>query len=392
MPQTGSELQNRIPYFLLLSSLGLSLARSAGAPGNVPPHGQIVYSAQVSQEEYTHDGGRYDLFLRMVPNGKVTRLTNHRAHPERKLGGAIREPSFSADGKRVLFLADDANSDEDVRKTMTGAAPYPYTLLNVWGLETRTPTVRPYTKGGLGWHHARWSPSGHFFCAVYPSRAGVLDQDVPIPDDIYVWNTHTRKGHRLARVPYGVDDLFWSRNGSSVIYQSGPSANLYSVPRQGGKSTMLLRGKAGRFGYSFSPDSRKVAYVDTDAVYVANASGSSATAVVKLFRSKDAPPWPRPQWARDGKKLAACELSSSGATITTKLHVYDAVIGKGRAVATLKELVTSMAWSNSGHWLVVNVRANSRVGLLAISAADGNSVMLKEPDEVTKGLDWCESH
>lgn len=155
---------------------------------------------------------------------------------------------------------------------------------------------------------------------------------------------------------------------------------------------MLLRGKAGRFGYSFSPDSRKVAYVDTDAVYVANASGSSATAVVKLFRSKDAPPWPRPQWARDGKKLAACELSSSGATITTKLHVYDAVIGKGRAVATLKELVTSMAWSNSGHWLVVNVRANSRVGLLAISAADGNSVMLKEPDEVTKGLDWCESH
>jgi len=381
-----------------------SIPCCGGSAEQKPPHGLVVSSVLVSPEEYTADGGRYDLFLQAVPGGKTTRLTNQQANPELRLGGAIREPLFSHSGKQVLFLADYTNSD-DRRTTMTGAAPYPNTFLNIWVVQLDTRKISPITRGDLGWRIFGWSPDDRFICAVYQSKAGNLDQDTLMPDDIYVWDMQTRKGRKLARVPDGIDDAFWSHDGSRIIYQTGPNANLYSVPRQGGKSKMLLRGKAGRFGYSFSPNGRTVAFVDTDTVYVANANGKMPIPVIKLLRGKDAPYWPKPQWARDGKKLAVYELSQN-AQAPTKLHVYDTVPGKGRVVAKLQEFVTDLTWSRNGQWLIVKTLHTGntekpdpktgwhtfyRQGLLAVSTTDGHVVALKEPNEETKGLDWFEA-
>lgn len=376
-----------------------------GSAKQKQPHGLVVSSVLVNPEEYTADGGRYDLFLQAVPGGKTTRLTNHQANPKLKLGGAIREPLFSHNGKRVLFLADYAGSDND--RTMTGAAPYPNTLLNVWEVQLDTRKVSPITKGDLGWRVFGWSPDDRFICAVYQSKAGSLDQDTPVPDDIYVWDMQTRKGHKLARVPDGVDDAFWSRDGSRIIYQTGPNASLYSVPRQGGKSKMLLRGKAGRYGYSFSPNGRQVAYVDINTVYLANANGSKPKPIIKMIRDEHSPYSPKPQWSRDGKKLAiAIREPSENAQAPTKLLVYDGITGKDRVVATLQESVSDPTWSRNGQWLIVKTLHAGNTekpdpktgwhtfyhqGLLAVSIADGHSVTLKEPNEETKGLDWFEN-
>ena len=214
----------------------------------------------------------------------------------------------------------------------------------------------------------------------------------------------TLQGRKLARIPDGVDDAFWSRTGSSIDYQTGPNANLYSVPRQGGKSKLLLRGKTGRSGYSFSPDGRKVAYVDINKVYIANADGSKPKLVIKLLRGEDAPYWPKPQWSKDGKKLAIYELSQN-AQAPTKLHVYDEITGKDRVVTTLQESVSDPMWSRNGQWLIVKMSREGdtekpdpktgwhtfrREGILAVAVADGRIVTLKEPNEETKGLDWFE--
>ncbi len=156
----------------------------SSAAEQVRLQGLVVSGVLVNPEHYTADGGRYDLFLRTVPGGKVTRLTNHQADPKLNLGGAIREPLFSHNGERILFLADYANSDER-RTTMTGAAPYANTLLNVWEVRLDTRAVLPITKGEFGWNVFGWSPDDRFICATYPSKAGSLDQDTPIPEDIY---------------------------------------------------------------------------------------------------------------------------------------------------------------------------------------------------------------
>ena len=403
-------MRRRNDSFLLIMRMFvvflLSTIPCCGGAEQAPPQGLVVSSVLVNPELYTADGGQYDLFIQTVPGGKTTRLTNHQATPKLKLGGAIRDPLFSHDGKSIAFLADYSDSDER-RTTMTGAAPYPNTFLNVWEVQSDTHKISPITKGDFGWSIFGWSPDNGFLCATYPSKMRTLDQDAPIPDKVYAWNMATLQGSKLARVPDGVDDAFWSRTGSSIDYQTGPNANLYSVPRQGGKSKVLLHGKAGRFGYSFSPDGKRVAYVDTNTVYVANADGSKSKPIIKMIRDKHSPFSPKPQWSGDGKKLAiAIYEPSENAQASTKLHVYDESTGKDRVVATLQESVSDPTWSRNDLWLIVKIsRAGdtekpdpktgwytfSREGLLAVAIADGRVVVLKEANEETKGLDWFET-
>lgn len=372
-----------------------------------PPKGQVVFSALTSEKQYTHDGGRYDLFLQDVPGGKITRLTNHQANPKLKLGGAIREPLFSPDGKRVLFLADYADSDEGQR-IMTGAAPYPYTLLNIWQVTLPARSVSPLTKGELGWHDLSWSPNGRFFSAVYPSKAGVIDQDTPIPDDIYVYNIGKAAIRKLTRVSGEVSSILWSVDSKNVLFQLWAGPNLYAVARAGGKSKILIRGKGERFGYSFSPDNRRVAYVQDNAVYVAKNDGSGSFPAIEHSEGTQSSVWRKPKWSRTGSQLAIAEVVHD-ATFTnyqTRLHVYDPVGRKDRIVATLQQDVTEVTWSRCGKWLIVKTLHSGntekpdpktgwhtfqREGVWAVSVADGHVVALKEPNEETKGLDWFET-
>ncbi|MHB1455835.1 MAG: TolB family protein [Armatimonadota bacterium] len=163
--------------YILLISLRYNIENGV----KVSVVGTIIFSQQVKDIEYTNDGGVYDLFMQTFPGGKV-RLTQSNSGRRLKLGGAVREPRISPDGKRVLFVSDYAGSSPEWRTTMTGAAPYPYTLLNLWTLDIRTSKVIPHTNGDLGWHDAVWSPDGRYFAAVTPTRGGVIDQDIPITD------------------------------------------------------------------------------------------------------------------------------------------------------------------------------------------------------------------
>jgi Tol biopolymer transport system component len=389
----------------LCAFLLFAIALCCGGAEQGPPQGLVVSSVLVDPKEYTADGGRYDLFLQATPGGKVTRLTNHKSTPKLRLGGAIREPLFSHSGKRVLFLADYSYSDGR-RTTMTGAAPYPNTFLNLWEVQVVTKKVAPLTKGDFGWYVHGWSPDDRYVCATYQTEAGSLDQEKPIPDDIYVWDVLVRRGRKLARVPLGVDDAFWSRDGRSIIYQSGPDSNLYSVPRQGGKSRLLLRGKAGRYGYAFSPDGRNVAYVDTDIVYIADADGGKPKAILKMVRDQRSAYSPRPRWSRDGKKVAVAVFEPTVNTQgVTKLHVYDKTSGEDRVVTTLRQRVSDLIWSRDGQWLLLKTVQEGdtekpdpetgwhtfrREGLLAVATSDGHAVTVKEPNEETKGVDWFE--
>lgn len=385
-----------------------ALLCSVGVVGNTLPYGQVIYSAQVSQAEYTHDGGRFDLFLKAVPSGNITRLTNHQAHPKQNLGGAIREPLFSADGRQILFLANYANSSKDFRETMTGASPYPYALLNVWKITISPRSIAPLTRGELGWHTLSWSPNGRFFGAVYPSREGIIDQDTPIPDDICVYSFSNAKTRKIARVSKNVSDIFWSLDSQNVLFQLWHDPNLYTLPKTGGKPKILIKGKGERFGYSFSSDKRKLAFVQDNAVYISRANGSDTILAIQHSNDERNSAWTKPRWSETGNQLAAAEIShdAQSANYQTKLLIYDLASHRDKVVATLQHNVTNVVWSNDGKWLVAKTLESgntekpdpktgwhtfNREGLLAVAVADGHVVTLKEPNEETKGLDWFET-
>lgn len=398
------ELQKRIIELSVCSLVGLIpfvialLSCKASIAEITPPKGQIVYSAQVSQEEYTHDTGRYDLFMRLVPEGKVIRITNHQTNPKQKLGGAIRQPRFSPDGRELIFLADYADSPKELRETMTDAAPYPYTLLNVWLLQIDSRNIHPITKGELGWREAKWSPKGRYFCAVYPSRAGVIDQDVPIADDVYVWDVRAQQKSRLIRVADGIADIFWSGDGESILYQTSKSPNLYAIPRRGGKPKPLIVGNGQRLGYSFSPDGKQVAFVQDGTLYLADGKGDNVSPILRpmepdAFDYQSYTIGFRPQWSEDGKALAIAEVSHDKefTSFKSRLHVIDTRTKEDRVIAIIPENTAVLNWSKDIQWLIVKtLRAKVREGLVAASISDGKIVTLMQPDEVTKGLDWVE--
>lgn len=371
-------------------------------PKAAPPQGRIVYSAQVSPEEYTASTGRCDLFLLSLPSGQVQRLTDHRAAPHLRLGGAISEPRFSPDGSQVLFLADYEGSPEQIRLMMTGRVPYPYTLLNIWMLDVATGAVRAATHDELGWRGVRWSPDGRWFCAVHPSRAGTL-QYAP-PDDLYVFDARTLRPYRVFRAAGRIGTLFWSRDGSDLVFQGGSDLNLYAVSRQGGKPRVLVRGQGGRHSYSLSPNGLRVAFVqqDTprdDTVYLAQRDGSSAVPVARTERSDGFRIlynglWPQLLWSRDGSQLAIAEhkYTRSGTFFedVTRLHVLDVARGEARTVATLSEVAFLLGWSDDGRWLIVRTQRRLRESLSAVSADDGRIVVLKGPGVPLDRFDWRE--
>ena len=362
---------------------------SGGARPTPPVAGLVAYSALVSPEDYTYDGGRFDLFLERVPSGVIERLTDHRAAKSINLGGAIRHPVFSPDGKHVLFLSDYADSPSDMRQTTTGAAPNQDAFLNIWAVELKTRSVTPITDTEFGCSLVRCSPDSRKVCAVQHTALRSFDGDYP-PDEIRVWDISGGPGRTLVTMPDGVGNLFWSKDGSCIYYEVGDTGDLHSVPVAGGKPSLVLRGREGRFGYSFSPDRTRVAYVDVDRVIVAQANGAGPETVIRLDRDEHSADWPIPRWSPDGGTLAVYERAGAA----TKLHVYSFPDKTDRIIAEWPYPLTDLTWSRNGCWLIATVmRAGAwrRDGIVAIRATDGRTHTLAEPDKETKGIAWFET-
>ena len=374
---------------ILLSVLLVSFGNGRPSHAKAPVTGTIVFSQQVKDIEYTTDGGVYDLFMQTVTDGRTVRLTHSNAGRRLKLGGAVREPKISPDGGRVLFVSDYAGSTPEWRTTITGAAPYPYTLLNLWTLELRTRTVTPRTTGDLGWHDAVWSSDGRYFAAVIATRGGVIDSGM-IPDKICVIDARTSKRVGTIHSTDEVTALLWSRDGKQILYQNWGDPNLYAASYRGGKSKVALRGQGERYHYRLSPDGKRIAFIQGKRAYV------TALRDPKMFpvaaSSDSGAAMCLPAWSRDGRRLAVVEaLDGRWVNPIARIHIFDIVTRKHTIPVTIPQRVSGLWWTANGKHLVVRIMSGrDREGLLAVPAKGGPSVTLKAPSEVTKGLDWHE--
>ncbi len=371
--------------------------RQQGKGASVPS-GLIVYSAQVDASEYTSTLGRFDLFLQTTGDGKTLRLTDHRAHPELNLGGAITEPRFSPDGEQIRFLSDYADSPEEQRILYTDTSPFPYTFRNIWLLNLRTRAITPVTRGNLGWNQVSWSPNGRYFCAVYPSRSGTL-QDIP-PDDIYVFDARTLRKWRVARASDRVMILYWSADSKAILFQEWRGDNdLYKVAIHGGSPQIAVIGRDNRTDYDASPDGKFVTFVEymegshsyrADSLYLLERATRKQSKVLVGVSNRNMPALSAWGWSPDGKRVAVMHWEDGVGP--TRLYVLEAATGKLRLVTTLPGFASVRRWSKDGQWWIVQYGGVFRDGLLAVSVADGHSVTLHAPKEIMHGLDWHEGN
>lgn len=376
-----------------------------GENGRAVPSILLVYSACAKLGTRT-DWGYYSLFMRRFPgNGKPVQLTHVKGNESVRLGYAAWYPVFSPDGRKVLFLGSRYPQIND---------PLIYddvawrTGLDLFLCDIGSKKLQQLTNDGAGYFEYVWSADSKQIAAIVRTAA---DDSLHIIDAA---NGQRRELIRYKSSETGIGEVRLSGRLQDVMFTRYPvssgahSVELCATPLGGSITTTLFRGEGNPATYSVSPDGKHVAFLADDAVHVAAMDGSASIVVVK--GPNDGRYWPvwgtRPEWLPDGRRLALAEtirgpkgrFDPAGA----RFHIYDLSSRQDKVVAKVDHGVEAVRASRNGHWLLATTWRRGTPqqpknggltchGLVAVSVDDGRKVVVKEPDQGTKGLDWVET-
>lgn len=190
----------------------------------------------VSNRAHPKDPDGYRLYVMQADGSGMKRLAGG--------GGSPQFPSFSPDGRKILYLEYRSGSDATVSVTDPEGGPPSElaTTVNYW-------VIPP-----------AWSPDGRRI-------AFVRDRSESDPDsatDLWVMNADGRRSHVAARdidTAEGYSAEFaWSRDGRRLVF--GCRGALCSVNARGGaihRMTPIHRGLAESL--SWSPDGDQIAFI-----------------------------------------------------------------------------------------------------------------------------------
>jgi hypothetical protein len=212
-----------------------------------------------------------------------------------------REPRWSADGRRLTFVADANGAYGDIAV-----------------IDADRRNLRALTHGHIDLDPT-WSPDGGTivfgratqFIFGGPANVGEL---VAIGSD--------GTGERvLRRNDDGIAQPAWSPDGRKIAYVSndlisGPG--IYTMNPDGSDQQLVISGPARQ--PTWSPDGTKLAYVWYVDIWTANADGSGRTNVTRTDYSTTGISETAPAWSPDGTRLAFSRVAPAGSG--SEFYVY----------------------------------------------------------------------
>jgi len=226
--------------------------------------------------------------------------------------GHSHSPSWSPDGRHILFVHDDAlqkpdpygpyREDEEFRThhpvelyEMNRGGSDPHLLLR----------FEPLIDG------ATWSPNGKKIIIQAAARP-------PLGICLFLWSPEERVEPRLL-FPYPAAWPAWSSNGKKILFVKRYGRRLSSpfVADADGSHVAPLKHDPGSeiFEPAWSPDGKRIAYAQDDAppdrtsqIFVMNADGSG---VRQLTHDPDWEYCRHPSWSPEGKRIAFGCVSTS---------------------------------------------------------------------------------
>lgn len=366
------------------------------------PPGLLVYSKKVDSRgdsPYAWTYGQYDLFCINSTTREATQVTDHRGCPALNLGGAIRDPSISPDGRMVVFGSNRADL-QDVLITMITTNDQ--VGIDLWLLDISDKKVRQLTKDAAGYQKAVWSPDGKFFAVESSEGLRRCGGGSPTANNIYVWDVALGKRALVAKNAF---HPVWFADRRRLMFRLADKRNLYWAWRSGGKPRLLVAGKENVTEYAPSPGGSRLAFYDGNDIYVADADGQNRRKLLepklRAYRfgpdTVDTAPL---RWSRDGTKLAFTLYKRMPVpkdtyppySFDTELHVVDVGTKKDRLVKTftkdVEAHVEAVAWTRDARYVIVTQGDPLREGLAAVRVDDGSVSVIKAANEPTMGLDW----
>jgi len=394
------------------------------------PGGELspTFSPDGDQVAFAWDGEKHDntdIYVTIVGSSEIRRLTSHPAEDS--------EPSWSPDGRQIAFL----------RRAQGGTSQI-HLMSALGGSDQR---LSDFPAAG----RASWSPDGRYLAIARAPSAGETSQNTGIhivptqrgeprrlthtnapasdrvpafsPDgrrlayascrttlacDVEVVNLDATLApvgapHRLATSINMILGLAWTRDGTSVIYDSQQAFrvfHLWRVSVDGSRPAERIevaglgarlpatvpsrarlafshsqfdtdvyrfeRGRAARpvivssftdFQPAFSPDGRRIAFCssrsgDAVEIWVSGADGAGANQVTRgLGRWQCSP-----HWSPDGHRIAFDSETPDG-----RHHIWtvDADGGSPRQITADADSQVVPTWSRDGHWIYFNTSDGS---------------------------------
>ena len=242
----------------------------------------------------------------------------------------ISDPQMSPDGSKVAYVHTTIDYDKN---------DY---VKHIWLHDVSSGRDTQFTSGIGKDSYPRWSPSGNKLLFLSSGRE---------PDsktELYIINVSGGEAQKVASLETGVSNPVWSPDGKTVLFSSrvwepekpdtdvvvvtriwyklngvgmfaGKRVHLFAVKATGGKPKQLTKGEFDVGAYTWSPDSKEIAYVtnktpDQDRshirdIYVIPAKGGEANKITKSIHEIDAI-----SWSTHGIAYFGSDFHANGAT------------------------------------------------------------------------------
>ncbi|MBP6534077.1 MAG: S9 family peptidase [Arenimonas sp.] len=320
------------------------------------PDGQsVVYS--VGEVDKAKDGEVGDLWTVALDGGAPERLT--------KTGHNEWQALFSSDGRSVFFLSD-AGKDETTQ---------------VWRMPLSGGEAKAVTAFAQGVADYALSPDG--------AKLAVIVKDAELAP-----------GEAKPKHPKPIVTTRFQFKEDVVGYLDERRLHLHLVDANDGSSIALTQGPYDHYLPSFSPDSKKIAFVtkrgeDPDRhlnwdIYTVQAKSGGEQKQITHYLGSDLDPYweTRPAWSPDGSKIAYVR-SEGGKWIyyaPWQLAVVDLDTGREWQPALQDQFSIKPAWMPDGRHLVALVESPQAMTAVKVDIDSGKTEALTHGERFDYGL------
>lgn len=277
--------------------------------------------------------GNFEIYTKVLSTGETKRLTNNPGHES--------FPTYSPDGTQIIFNSDREKENNDVY------------LMNADGSDVRKITDGP------GWDSAppnNWSPDG---------TQVLLLSDRSGKENIYVMNIEPFVPKRVAAFENDRPVFAsYSSDGKHIVYQlsvgeSQSEIRIYNADTKADR--FVFKANLQESLPSFSPDGSKILFqqrIDENTeICSVNIDGSGFVNITRS-PSKDM----APVFSPDGGKIAFAANRAGGLSVF-EIYVMNADSSEQKLIFGDRAMSVNPAWSPDGKTLVFsNDREEGRIG------------------------------